>query len=1145
MFWSNLMNQPRNKLNYVVRRILASILAITLFVLLLPSPVFAQSEQQRISAVVDDGSNGLIKITPDPPIYNEGYFDTPKTFRIKVENIVGFDWVVYSTGVWLAVNYNTIGQVRVKLVTIELILPSQESGNEKVSLPPHSSATYDVTFEGPGTVSFNADLTDKATYAVSAFFDLVPLILDSYKPGTGDLIRKIPEALPDIIKAVPTIVTLMTDVENCFILGKTPDNIQYANAVWKIVEWSSNDNNLIALLNAISNKLKLGWDAPTIGTMTSKIRSGFLVKDALEVINNSMIFIGEYALGNSYGSVVITGSNETPLTSTTTIPSTSRASTTVPTSIVTSSSPTSFTIPQLVAPNDGITLPTNQNTTFRWSNTGATRYKFEVWNDTNKMNYSFDVTGTSTQFTPVSEGSWRWQVRSYSSNGQAGDAPYTRSFKVVSVPSQPSSGIALYDGPNYTGPFIVLTMGKYSNLADYSWSDRIESIRFLGDYSNNYHVVLYSEKDFSGDPGHYDADASTLGNAQQNHVRSVEIYRKTPGSGIELYDGQNFSGTCVFLPVAYPEGKYADLTTVGFWDRAESIKFVGDCAGGKCHAVLFSEKDFQGDPAHFDNDATTLPNAQQNHVRSVSLYMHQPPGPPTNPNPASGTVLDKISNSLDVSFDADGDEFQIHVWGNNFDRTSDWDASRSVHLDGLVPGQTYYWQAQGKNNIGVSPLSPQWSFTTAPLPTPPTPVTPPALTTTSSALMTWNTFLGGSAVGHNIAVDGKGSVYVTGYSDTAWGNPVRAYTANREAFVAKLDSGGNLIWNTFLGGSGWDYGSGIAVDVSGNVYVTGLSNATWGSPVRAYTANNDAFVAKLDSGGNLIWNTFLGGIGYEEGHGIAVDDGGNVYIVGGSDATWGSPVRVYTAGGDAFAARIDRSGNLIWSTFLGGNGLDEGNTVAVDGSGNVYVAGASYATWGSPVRAYTAGLDAFAAKLSGSGTLTWNSFLGGSGNDRGWGIAADSSGNVYVAGYSETTWGSPVRAYTAGQDAFAVKLDSRGSPTWNTFLGGSADEIGNAIAVDSGGNVYIAGTSNATWGSPVRAYTASTDGFAVGLTSKGNLVWNTFLGGHGDDLGTGIALDSDGNVYVAGYSTASWGTPVRAYTCCDAFLAKLGSNSAP
>src|SRR6266446_5413886 len=376
--------------------------------------------------------------------------------------------------------------------------------------------------------------------------------------------------------------------------------------------------------------------------------------------------------------------------------------------------------------------------------------------------------------------------------------------------------------------------------------------------------------------------------------------------------------------------------------------------------------------------------------------------------------------------------------------------------------------------------------------------------------LTWNTFFGGSAddYGYSVAVDGNGNVYVTGESFATWGSPVRAYSGGADSFVAKLDSSGNLIWNTFLGGNGNDdEGLGVAVDGSGNVYVAGLSNATWGSPVRAYSGGYDSFAAKLDSSGHLIWNTFLGSSGFDEGYGVAVNSSGNVYVTGTSSASWGSPVRVYSGGVDSFAAKLDSSGKLIWNTFLGGSGDDYGFGVAVNGSGNVYVTGFSNAIWGSPVRAYGSSLDAFAAKLDSSGNLTWNTFLGGSGDDYGASVAVDGSGNVYVEGYSFATWGSPVRVYSGGADSFGVKLDSSGNLIWNTFLGGSGDDYGYGIAVDGSGNVYVTGDSRTTWGSPVRTYTGGNDAFAAKLTAAGALTWSTFLGSGGDDYDTSIAVD--------------------------------------
>ena len=435
----------------------------------------------------------------------------------------------------------------------------------------------------------------------------------------------------------------------------------------------------------------------------------------------------------------------------------------------------------------------------------------------------------------------------------------------------------------------------------------------------------------------------------------------------------------------------------------------------------------------------------------------------------------------------------------------------------------------------------------------------PALPVWIDPTLSWNTFLGGAGydVGYAIAVDGSGNVYVAGYSSATWGSPQRAFGDSDAAFVAKLDSAGRLVWNTFLGGgAGQFYGSAIAVDGNGNVYVAGVSG-NWGSPQRAYGGYRDAFVAKLDGNtGSLVWNTFLGGTGSDYGWSIAVDGSGNAYVIGVSTGSWGSPQRAFVGNySNVFAAKLDSTGKLVWNTFLGDTGaLYEGPAIAVDGSGNAYVTGLSSGTWGSPQRAFSSGGDAFAAKLdSNTGKLVWNTFLGSTGGDYGNAIAVDGSGNAYVTGRSGDTWGSPQRAFGGygSRDAFVAKLDSLGRLVWNTFLGINWDnDEGNAIAVDGSGNVYVAGDSGDAWGSPQRVFSGgNSDAFAAQLDSSGKLVWNTFLGGTGGDFGSAIAVDGSGNVYVAGSSTDSWGSPQRAFGYAypgydyDAFVVKLASNN--
>jgi len=325
------------------------------------------------------------------------------------------------------------------------------------------------------------------------------------------------------------------------------------------------------------------------------------------------------------------------------------------------------------------------------------------------------------------------------------------------------------------------------------------------------------------------------------------------------------------------------------------------------------------------------------------------------------------------------------------------------------------------------------------------------------------------------------------------------------------------------------------------VYVAGYSPATWGTPINAFVGGRDAFVAKLNSSGVRQWHTFMGSAGNDYSRSIAVDTSGNVYLAGHSNATWGAPVNAYAGGYDAFAAKLNSNGIRQWNTFMGSASTDYGRGIAVDTSGNVYLAGFSLASWGAPVNAHAGSYDAFAAKLNNNGIRLWHTFMGSSGSDEGYAIAADTSGNVYVTGLSVATWGIPINPYTGGQDAFAAKLNSSGVRQWNTFMGSAGWDSGNGIVVDASLNVYVAGESSATWGTPLNPYAGGYDAFAVELSSSGVRQWNTFLGSTGNDYGDGIAVDTSGSVYVGGYSYATWGTPMNAHAGdYDAFAAKLG-----
>jgi len=399
-------------------------------------------------------------------------------------------------------------------------------------------------------------------------------------------------------------------------------------------------------------------------------------------------------------------------------------------------------------------------------------------------------------------------------------------------------------------------------------------------------------------------------------------------------------------------------------------------------------------------------------------------------------------------------------------------------------------------------------------------------------VLSWNTFLGGSDddYGESIAVDSSGNIYVAGSSTGTWGSPISSYGGGEsDAFAAKLNPNGVLQWSTFLGGSSRDEGKSIAVDGSGNAYIVGSSNMSWGSPIRPFGGDADAFSVKLNSSGVRQWSTFLGGSGGDYGNCISVDVSGDAYIAGSSNTSWGSPIRPYGGDGDAFTVKLNSSGVLQWNSFLGGSGRDYGNCISVDGSGNVCVAGNSHEpSWGNPISPHSGRYyDVFAAKLDSNGSLQWNTYLWGGDwdYDNCMGIAVDGLGNVFMAGDSRVVWENPKMPPPRQSAGFAAKLNSSGVFQWNTDLVGA--DLGYGIAVDDSGNAYVVGSS-------------APDAYITKLNSSGVPQWKAYLGGSWWDEGRGIAADGSGNIYVAGLGATTWGSPMNPYGGgYDAFTVKI------
>jgi len=472
-------------------------------------------------------------------------------------------------------------------------------------------------------------------------------------------------------------------------------------------------------------------------------------------------------------------------------------------------------------------------------------------------------------------------------------------------------------------------------------------------------------------------------------------------------------------------------------------------------------------------------------------------------------------------------------------------------------------------------------------------------------VLSYSTYLGGSGddQGFGIAVDTDGNAYVTGRTDSANFPTISGAFqptggSTTDAFVTKLNPAGSaLVYSTYIGGSGFDSGAGIAVDAAGNAYVTGFTGSTnfptTAGAFQTTFANGanfggDAFVTKLDpTGSTLVYSTYLGGDSDDQGFGIAVDTNSNAYITGYTlsanfPTTPGAFQRIFVSGSigdaDAFVTKLDPTGSAqIYSTYLGGSAYDGGSGIAVDAASNAYVTGitrsTNFPTTGGAFQTAFASTsdfnaDAFVTKLDSTGSsLVYSTYLGGGSDEAGAGIAVDASGSAYVTGRTNsfvfpTTPGAfqPVGFSNGLYDAFVTKLDPAGSAlVYSTRLGGSANDVGSGIVVDTDGNAYVVGSTFSdnfptTPGAFQPIHAGGWDVFVTKLHLTGSLLYSTYLGGSGPfpehggglDEGQGIAVDTAGNAYVTGRTisgnfptTPGAFQPTRGGGIYDAFVAKI------
>jgi len=447
------------------------------------------------------------------------------------------------------------------------------------------------------------------------------------------------------------------------------------------------------------------------------------------------------------------------------------------------------------------------------------------------------------------------------------------------------------------------------------------------------------------------------------------------------------------------------------------------------------------------------------------------------------------------------------------------------------------------------------------------------------------TYLGGASgeSGADAAYDFAGNVIVGGWTtSTNFPTTPGAYdttpSAGGDAFIAKFDADvTTLIAATFVGGSAYEDAIAMAVDEAGNVYLTGHTQSadfptTPGTYDNSMAGDRDLFLVKVDPTlSTLLYSTYLGGTGsmpqaiMEIVTGLTVDASGNAYLTGLTN----SPDFPVTAGaydtslgdsqGDAFVTKINPAGggpaDLVYSTFLGGGAEDIGRSIAVDASGNAYIAGGTIsADFPTTPGAFDTSYDglwseAFVTKLNPSGTgLVYSTFLGGRRNDDAWGIAIDGAGSAFVTGRTyasdfpttpgafDTTFnGKP--GQSTPSDAYVAKLNPAGSGlVYSTFLGGKAEDLGRRIIVDAEGTAYVAGHTYSS-AFPVTAdgfdtsYNGNADAFLTRLNIAGSaLVYSTFLGGTGDDRERSLAVGPLGDVYLTGHTySTNFPVPSGAY----------------
>lgn len=438
----------------------------------------------------------------------------------------------------------------------------------------------------------------------------------------------------------------------------------------------------------------------------------------------------------------------------------------------------------------------------------------------------------------------------------------------------------------------------------------------------------------------------------------------------------------------------------------------------------------------------------------------------------------------------------------------------------------------------------------------------------------------------SICIDKVGNVYSIGRFSGSISIGLGNNTFNlnslgeQDIFITKTDASGKFLWVKQIGGILNDWGNSLVVDDSGYVYITGLFQDTvdfdTGKDVFNLIAvdRSDIYVTKLDSSGSFVWAKQFGGTLGSGGYALQVDESGNVFTTGVFTGTVdfdpGSGVYNLSSNSSSFCifiSKLDKNGDFVWTKQIGGSGLDFGNAIELDRSGNIYISGNFERTVdfdpGVAVVSLTSkGMeDIYILKLNATGDYKWVRRFGGTDRDLCYDIVLDTLGNVYTTGYFmdvvDFDPGSPVNNLTAAyKDLFISKLDSLGNHIWVKQVKGNNFCIGMSIALDDLNNVYTTGMFvNSTDFNPGNSnFSMSSAGnqdvFILKLDTGGSFLWSKRFGGNGSDEGISIAIDAYHNIYTAGafYNTVDFDPNNGSYNLnssgkFDAFIHKMNFYS--